>query len=239
MKTLVDNDFNRALSLQTLQKGEWFNGLPEALRSSMLAAAKILRLESGQQLFAQGDPEHGLYAVVSGGVSISRQREDGKEALLTVIESPDWFGEITLFDRGCRTHAAIAVSKTVLVEVKGTVLDHILSEQPCFWRYFGQLMTLKMRLLLDHSEDLALNSNAQRLAKRLLMIAKRNSALASHSQWMVVVQQEQLAMMLFITRQTTNHILKNLERLGLIKLIYGKIEILDYDGLKRYAQQSL
>jgi len=239
MKTLVDTDFNRASSLQTLQNGGWFNGLPDALRSSMMAAAKILRLEPGQQLFAQGDPEHGLYAVVSGGISISRQREDGKEALLTVIESPDWFGEITLFDRGCRTHAAIAVGKTVLVEVNGKVLDYILSEHPCFWQYFGQLMTLKMRILLDHSEDLALNSNAQRLAKRLLMIAKSNSELTSHSKRMVVVPQEQLAMMLFITRQTTNHILKNLERLGLIKLIYGKIEILDHDGLQRYAQQSL
>ncbi len=238
MKTLLNSDINSALILQTLHNGVWFNSLPESLRTAMMAAANILRLEPGQRLFAQGDPNHGLYAIISGGISIGRQREDGKEALLAVIEPPNWFGEITLFDRGCRTHDAIAVSKTVLVEVNGTALDGILSEQPSYWQYFGQLLTLKIRLLLDLSEDMALLSNAQRLAKRLLLMAVSNGELTGRSKRVVEVPQEQLAMMLFITRQTTSHILKSLERDGLIKLIYGKIEILDFYGLKRFAEHA-
>lgn len=238
MKTLVNSDITPTAILQTLQNGVWFNRLPESLRSEMMAAANILRLEPGQQLFAQGDPKQGLYAVVSGGISIGRQREDGKEALLVVIEPPNWFGEITLFDRGCRTHHAIAVSKTVLVEVNGTVLDSILSEQPSYWPYFGQLLTLKMRLMLDISEDMALLSNAQRLAKRLLLMAVSNGELIGRSKRVIEVHQEQLAKMLCITRQTSNHILKALERDGLIKLIYGKVEILDYVGLKRFSEHS-
>lgn len=237
MKTLLNSDINAAVIL-TLQNSVWFNSLPKSLRMDMMAAANILHLEQGQQLFAQGDPKHGLYAVVSGGISIGRQREDGKEALLVVIEPPNWFGEITLFDRGCRTHHAIAVSKTVLVEVNGTVLDSILNKQPRYWQYFGQLLTLKTRILLDLSEDMALLNNSQRLAKRLLLMAVSNGELIGRSKRVVEVQQEQLAMMLFITRQTTNHILKDLERNGFVKLLYGKVEILDYAGLKRFAEHA-
>lgn len=238
MKIFVGSDINPASTLQILQTGYWFNSLPDELRIAIMAAAKIVRLESGQQLFFQGDSEHGLYAVISGGISISRQREDGKEALLTIIDSPNWFGEITLFDRGCRTHDAIAVSKTVLVEISGKALDQLLSEQASYWQYFGQLLILKMRTLLDVSEDMALLSNAQRLVKRLLLMATSNNEITGHSKRIIELQQEQLAMMLFITRQTTNHILKNLERHGLIKLIYGKIEILDIKGLQHYVEHS-
>ena len=238
MKTRLNSDINSAAILQTLQNSIWFNDIPESLRTEMMAAANILRLKQGQQLFAQGDPNHGLYAIISGGISIGRQREDGKEALLPVIEPPNWFGEITLFDRGCRTHHAIAVSKTVLVEVNGTALDGILSEQPRYWQYFGQLLTMKMRILLDLSEDMALLNNSQRLAKRLLLMAVSNGELVGRSKRVVEVQQEQLAMMLFITRQTTNHILKDFERNGFVKLLYGKVEILDYAGLKRLAEHA-
>jgi CRP-like cAMP-binding protein len=236
MNTSLDLD-SRAASLQTMLNGFWFAGLPEALRTKLMAEANIIRLESGQRLFAQGDAEYGMYAVISGGMSISRQREDGKEALLTLIETPNWFGEITLFDRGCRTHDAHAVGKTVLVEVKGATLDRILIEQPAYWQHFGQLLTLKIRILLDQAEDLAIRTTAQRLAKRLCMLAMSNGELTGRSKRVIEVQQEQLAMMLFITRQTTNQILKNLERHGLIKLIYGAVEILDLEGLQRYSEQ--
>lgn len=40
-------------------------------------------------------------------------------------------------------------------------------------------------------------------------------------------------MMLFMTRQTINQVLKDLARQQLIKLHYGAIEILDLEGLKR------
>ncbi len=45
-------------------------------------------------------------------------------------------------------------------------------------------------------------------------------------------------MMLFITRQTTNQILKDLERQGFIKLVYGAIEIIDFEGLRLFADTS-
>ncbi|MNY81824.1 hypothetical protein D3C86_2235990 [compost metagenome] len=48
--------------------------------------------------------------------------------------------------------------------------------------------------------------------------------------------QEQLAMMLSLSRQTTNQILKDLEAQGALRLTYGEIEILDLDLLQHAAQ---
>ena len=48
--------------------------------------------------------------------------------------------------------------------------------------------------------------------------------------------QEQLALMLAISRQTTNQILKELESQGILRLTYGEIEILDLPRLRQAAQ---
>jgi CRP/FNR family cyclic AMP-dependent transcriptional regulator len=221
---------------ELLRSGRWFDALPDALRKSLLDAAILVRLNAGQMLFSQDDHLQGIYAVISGGISLGRNREDGKEALLTLINPPNWFGEITLFDRMNRTHHAYAVGDTVLVHIKGNILDQILEKEPHYWQNFGQLLTEKLRILLDQAEDLALRTTAQRLAKRLVLFADNYGNWKDRSRRTINIPQEQLAMMLFITRQTTNQILKDLERQGLIKLVYGAIEIIDFEGLGAFAE---
>ncbi len=224
------HEFNDALML-----GNWFSTIPNPLRVLLLDAATILHYHAEQQIFAYGDPSHGLYGVIRGGVSIGRHSENGKEALLTLIEPPNWFGEITLFDRMQRTHNAHAVGETSLILINGEALDQILDAEPRYWQSFGLLLTSKVRILLDHAEDLAFLSTAQRLAKRLVLIAESYGGWKDRSHRVIKIQQEQLAMMLFITRQTTNQILKELARLQLISLAYGAIEIIDIDKLHTYA----
>lgn len=220
---------------QLLLQGSWFSAIPVEFANALLNAATVVEVSAGQTIFAYGDPKQGLYGVVSGVITIDRQREDGKEALLAMVEAPNWFGEITLFDRQQRTHNARAITDSVLVYVDGVALDNILATQPQYWQYLGLLLTAKVRLLMDIVEDLALCSTAQRVAKRLVLIAQNYGGLKNHSRRVIEVPQEQLAMMLFMTRQTINQVLKELARQQLIKLHYGAIEILDLDGLHSFG----
>lgn len=221
-----------------LRSGGWFKSLPDSLQNELLDYAVVLHLKAGQLLFSQGDSAQGLYAVISGSISIGRQREDGKEALLTLMESPNWFGEITLFDRMDRTHNAFVIADAVLVHISGEKIDQILEREPRYWQNFGQLLTSKMRMMMNQAEDLALRTTAQRLAKRLVFFAESFDSHQDRSRRVIQIQQEQLALMLNITRQTTNQMLKDLERQALIKLVYGAIEIIDLEGLRHFSEKK-
>ena len=59
---------------------------------------------------------------------------------------------------------------------------------------------------------------------------------SSHSRRVLQLPQEQLALMLAISRQTTNQILKELQAQGIVQLAYGEIEILDLQRLQQAAQ---
>ncbi|GLZ88691.1 transcriptional regulator [Metapseudomonas resinovorans] len=221
--------------LDRLRTGQWFSQLPAGLQEELLAMAQLRRLEPGQRLFRRGDPPCGLYAVLEGAIRVGSISENGKEALLVLVESPHWFGEISLFDGQPRTHDAFAEGQVTLLNLPQTSLLALLKREPRYWRDIALLMSQKLRLAFIALEEMSLLPAPQRLARRLLMIAEGYGGLSGQRR-VIQLAQEQLAMMLAISRQTTNQILKELEAQGALRLNYGEIEILDPDLLKRAAQ---
>ncbi|QTS86316.1 Crp/Fnr family transcriptional regulator [Ectopseudomonas khazarica] len=216
-----------------LNQGHWFAALPAALSQTLLQMARVQRLDAGQRLFRRGDRPSGLYAVVEGAVRVGAIGENGKEALLTLVEPPYWFGEISLFDGLPRTHDAFAESASTLLLLPQAELLALLERQPQHWRDFALLMSHKLRLAFIALEDMSLLPAAPRLARRLLLIAENYGE--SEPRRVLHLAQEQLALMLSLSRQTTNQILKELEAQGVVRLTYGEIEILDVEHLRQLA----
>lgn len=224
---------NPATYLPLLESGQWFSHLPQPLRVALLGKARLLQLEPGQRLFRRGDPPCGLYAVLEGMMRVGAVGRDGKEALLTLVEPPYWFGEISLFDGQPRTHDAYAEGPTRLLQVPQAALLALLAAEPGYWRDFALLMSQKLRLTFIALEEMSLLPAAQRLARRLLMMAEGYGETGPRQ--VLHLAQEQLALMLGLSRQTTNQILKDLQARGVLRLTYGGIEIADLQALRQAA----
>ena len=217
-----------------LATGHWFSHLPAPFQHSLLAHARLRQLTAGQYLFKRGDPPCGLYAVLDGTLRVSAVNEQGKEAILSLVESPFWFGEICLFDGLPRTHDACAVGPCTLLQVPQQALLNILDDSPRYWRDLALLMSQKLRLSFIGLEQLSLMPASVRLAHRLLMIVEGYGD-TEHSKRVLHLPQEDLAAMLSLSRQTTNALLKDLQAQGLVRLGYGEIEILDVPRLRQAA----
>jgi CRP-like cAMP-binding protein len=210
-----------------LGAGKWFQGLDSRFQDQLLEAAVIREVPEEGRLFSRGDAPDGLYAAVTGSIRVVGLSEAGKEAVLAVVEPPQWFGEIAVFDRLPRTHDAIAAEKSVVLQVPSAALDSILSANPSWWRDLGLLVTAKLRLAFIMMEDMALLPLLPRVARRLALMAEGYGEWSAHSSRVVKVSQETLAAMVSSSRQSTNQALKELEARGVIKVSYGEIEIVD------------
>ncbi|MGY2166121.1 Crp/Fnr family transcriptional regulator [Pseudomonas tolaasii] len=217
-----------------LATGHWFSHLPEPFQHSLLTQARLRQLAAGQYLFKRGDPPCGLYAVLDGTLRISAVNEQGKEAILSLVELPYWFGEICLFDGLPRTHDACAVGPCTLLQVPQQALLKILDEAPQYWRNLALLMSQKLRLSFIGLEQLSLMPAPVRLAHRLLMIVEGYGDI-EHARRVLQLPQEDLAAMLSLSRQTTNALLKDLQAQGVVRLGYGEIEVLDVQRLREVA----
>lgn len=224
--------------LPTLARGRWFAGLPAELAQALLGMAQLRALQAGEALFLRGDPACGLYAVVRGAVDISGaggHSDQGRAALLTRLEPPAWFGEIALFDRAVRTHDARAAAACTLVHVPQEPLLAWLDRHPAHWHALALLLTDKLRTAFIAIEELALTPAPQRLARRLVMMAEgygQWSGSAPASRRSIALSQEDLSLMLSISRQTANQILRDLQARELVRVHRGAIEICDLDGLR-------
>jgi CRP/FNR family cyclic AMP-dependent transcriptional regulator len=206
----------------------------EFLRAQLIQAGRVERLAAGERLFTRGDSDDGLYCVLDGLVRIGAASSAGKEALLAVIEPVNWFGEIALFDNRPRTHDAYAERDSELFHVPRAALAALLERAPEYWHVFGLLLTQKLRLAFDAIEEAALLPAAQRVARRLLLMAGGYGEPGALRR-VLKVPQEDLAMMLALSRQTINQVLKQFEMQGALKLGYAEIEIADVRKLSALA----
>ncbi len=216
----------------------WFGRLPRRLADQMLLSAEVRRLADKQALFLRGDAPSGLYGVLEGSLRVTGLTDAGKEAILTLLQPLAWFGEIALFDGLPRTHDVVAEGPATLLHVPQHALDAILANHPEYWREFGLLMALKLRLAFIGIEDLSLLSADARMARRLVYLAQGRMPQMAAGRVRIDVSQEQLALMLALSRQTANKILKGFEQDGAVLVHYGHIEVLDLAKLKQLGGVS-
>ena len=223
--------------LPRMSANPWFGALPLRERRVMLGAAELLRLRPGEMLFRQGDkvpPGKGaFYGLVSGRIKASSLREDGKEAILVVLEAGNWFGEISLIDQRPRTHDATAVGEVEVVALPRAAFDELMKRHHAFSLAICRMLAARTRSLYGMVEDATLRSTRARVARRLLLLAHGDATQAADTRPVVPVSQEALAMMLGITRQTLSKELKVLVEIGAVVLGYGRIEIASANALER------
>ncbi|HEV8692363.1 MAG TPA: Crp/Fnr family transcriptional regulator [Ideonella sp.] len=221
-----------------LSADAWFAHCPGELRAALLRMGRVQRLGPGEALFARGQAAEGLCCVLEGALRVGAVQADGSESVLAFVEPGQWFGEISLIDGLPRTHDAVADGPTVVLRVPQAALQAWLAEHPAHWQPIAQLACAKLRMLFGVLEDIAHLPLEGRLAKRLWLLAHGYGARTGPPRRLLRLPQEQLALMLGVSRQSANKALRALEARGLIALRYGEIELLELARLADAAGSS-
>ncbi|GKS95335.1 Crp/Fnr family transcriptional regulator [Acidovorax sp. SUPP2825] len=221
---------------RTLEGNPWFAALPAAQRNGLLGTAELVHLQRGAMPFRQGDPVgaagSGFYGLLAGTLKISTLRDDGREAILVLLEPGNWFGEITLIDGSPRTHDATALTGVDLLVVPPAAFAAQMAD-PVFANAMATLLASRVRGLYSMMEDATLRGLRVRVVHRLLALARGDATQSATLRPSVAVPQEALAMMLGVTRQTLSKELNALAQEGLIGLRYRRIELLHLEALQR------
>lgn len=229
--------------LALLQANPWYHACSAALQQQLRQAGRRVHLAAGQTLFARGAQAEGLCFVLAGALRVGSLGRDGSERPLTYLEPGQWFGEISLLDDLPRTHDAVAEGPSSVWLLPQRELQDWLNANPACWRELARLACAKLRASFEVLEDIAHLPLEQRLAKRLALVARGfdsggSTAAAPPAKSRLRLPQEQLALMLGVSRQTVNKALKSLAERGLLTLHYAEIELLDLAGLDALAAEG-
>jgi CRP/FNR family cyclic AMP-dependent transcriptional regulator len=70
--------------------------LSPAEQEALIQRSELLTLQPGEYLFHRGDTPTGFCGLKDGRLKAFTLREDGKEAILAVIEAGNWFGQTSM-----------------------------------------------------------------------------------------------------------------------------------------------
>ena len=223
--------------LQVLQANPWFASLPAAEQAAMLDLAEPMVVPRGGLLYRKGALDSAFYGLVRGVVKISSVGADGREGILALIESGNWFSESTLLDGLPNPYDATALESLELLVISAEGFFRLM-QRLAFAQAVARLEALRLRAVFGMVEDTMVRNMGARVARRLLVLAHGDATMAEQARARVLVSQDALAMMLGVTRQSLWKEMRSLVAGGIVALGYGRIDILDVPALERLAERA-
>jgi CRP-like cAMP-binding protein len=203
-------------------------------RLSAYAATRLVPADT--TLFSKGDPGDALYAVCTGTVKITVPSVDGREAMFNLLHSGEIFGEIALLDGQPRTADAVTMTDCELMVIERRDFMAFVHSEPKVALKLIELLCARLRWASEHFEEVVFLNLPTRLARTLLRLEERDGEPALQQK--VAVTQQQLSLMLGVTRESINKQLSAWGKRNWIRLERGGIVVLARDSLQAVAARQ-
>src|SRR6202035_1051077 len=152
-----------------------------------------------QIVFSQGDPADAVFYIQSGRVKVTVVSEQGKEAVVAMLGTNDFFGEGCLAGQARRIATVATMMDSVIVRLEKAAIVRVIHQQPAFSGMFmAHLLARAIRVEADLVDQL-FNSSEKRLARLLLLMANFGKE-AKPEPLIAKISQETLADMIGTTR---------------------------------------
>jgi CRP/FNR family transcriptional regulator, cyclic AMP receptor protein len=196
---------------------------PKAFLAKVGTGKTILKFRKHQHVFEQGGVADAVFYIQNGRVKLTVLSEQGKEAVVGILEPGQFFGEGCLNGHPLRIATTTAMEECLLTSITKEAMIAALRSEPKFSELFmAYLLTRNSRVEEDLIDQL-FNSSEKRLARLLLLLAHFGKE-GKPQPILLDMSQETLAEMIGTTRSRVSYFMNKFRKLGLISY-NGKIEV--------------
>jgi CRP/FNR family cyclic AMP-dependent transcriptional regulator len=197
---------------------------PKAFLAKVGEGRRIGEYRKDEIVFSQGDPADAVFYIERGKVKVSVVSEQGKEAVVAMLETNDFFGEGCLAGQAQRIATVATMTDSVIVRLEKAAIVRVIHQEPAFSGMFiAHLLARAIRVEADLVDQL-FNSSEKRLARLLLLLANFGKE-EKPEPILAKISQETLAEMIGTTRPRVSFFMNKFRKLGLIDYNGGGIEV--------------
>jgi CRP-like cAMP-binding protein len=195
---------------------------PKTFLAEVGEGKTITRYKPGEIIFKQGEPAGAVCYLQYGSVKESVVSDQGREAVVGMLDPGLFFGTSCLDGQPVRASTATAVKASMVTAITLEAMNALLNGRLEFARMFRVYqLHLTSRLEADKI-DLMFNSAEQRLARVLLTLARDGDG--KPQKIGTDISQEMISEMVGTTRPRINYFMTRFRKLGFIKY-NGGIEV--------------
>src|ERR1700736_5060522 len=144
---------------------------PKSFLAKVGEGRSIEGYHKDQIVFSQGDPADAVFYVERGEVKVTVVSEQGKEAVVAILGTNQFFGEGCLAGQALRIATVATIMDSVIVRLEKTAIVRVIHQEPAFSEMFiAHLLGRTIRIEADLVDQM-FNSSEKRLARMLLLLA--------------------------------------------------------------------
>ena len=175
--------------------------------------ASHFRLSEGSNCLHAGRTRDSVFYIQSGKVKKTVVSEQGKEAVVALLGTDDFFGEGCLAGQPLRLSTVTAVTECVIVRLAKADITRVIHQEPAFAELFIAHLLARNSRVEEDLVDQLFNSSEKRLARMLLLLA--NFGKEGRPEPIIAkISQETLAEMVGTTRSRVSHFMNKFRELG-------------------------
>ena len=196
---------------------------PKDFLAKVGVGKRVLQFQKNQHVFEQGDVADTVFYIQEGRIKLTVLSEQGKEAVVAILEPGHFFGEGCMNGHKLRISTTTAMEDCLITAITKAAMVAALHDEPKFSELFlAYVLTRNSRIEEDLIDQL-FNSSERRLARLLLLLANFGKE-GSPQPISPNISQETLAEMIGTTRSRVSHFMNKFRKLGLISY-NGHIEV--------------
>jgi CRP/FNR family transcriptional regulator, cyclic AMP receptor protein len=188
---------------------------PKSFLAKVGEGRSIWEYRAEQIVFSQGDPADAVFYIQSGKVKLTVVSKQGKEAVIAMLGTNDFFGEGCLAGQAQRIATAATMADSAIVRLEKAAIVRVIQEEPAFAGMFiAHLLARAIRVEADLVDQL-FNSSEKRLARVLLLLANFGKE-EKPEPILATISQETLAEMIGTTRSRVSFFMNKFRKMGFI-----------------------
>lgn len=218
-----------------LQKVPLFSQLAPVELQRVVEVVRERAYPKNSVILFEDDPGDALYVVAEGQVKVVLIGEDGREVILSVLGTGEFFGEMALIDDEPRSAHVIAMEDSSLLVLRREEFQGILRQSPGIAVALLRELSRRLRRVDEKVGSLVLLDVNGRVAQLLLELADEEKDGARITRRLT---HHTIAQMIGSSRETVSRTMRELVDKGFIHVSRRDIEIRDRPGLEAAAGRS-
>lgn len=215
----------------------WFRALAPEHQARVLAHAHAECRDAGDTIAHRLAPSEYWIGVHRGLLKLAIYNASGRGCTFSGVPSGGWFGEGSVIKREPRKYDVVAIQRSTVLFVPADTFHALLDSSLPFTRFVIHQLNNRMGEFIASIQNSRLLDVDARVAQSLAQLF--NPHLYPDTGRALSISQEELGMLVGVSRQRINQALQQLEKLGVLRLAYNQIEVLDLARLARVGMEQI
>ncbi|MBX5436417.1 MAG: Crp/Fnr family transcriptional regulator [Alicyclobacillaceae bacterium] len=203
--------------LETLREIELFRDLTDSELRQIHALAVERRYHRGEYVFMEGDDREAVFFIRRGLIKVLKVDEEGREHIVSILGAGQMFPHVGFFQEGPYPATAQAMESSILLSIRTSQFDTLLTEHPDIARKVMRVMGQKILQLQAKLQELAVYDSRQRVEALIRHFVEEHGTRQPDGVHLKLpVTHGEMAQMIGMTRESVNRIWNQLRREGVL-----------------------